>query len=116
VRTAHRNGRHLSTQEAIRLLEDYGLDTSEGHVQAPQGVLKTPTVNAYLKAWGLNWRTLRREPPAVRFQAQQSNALWQFDISPSEAVRELTYAALMNPGKSCSSCVQMNTTVSSQET
>jgi hypothetical protein len=53
-------------------------------VQAPKGVLKTPTVNAYLKAWGLNWRTLQQEPPAVRFQAQQSNELWQFDISPSD--------------------------------
>lgn len=84
VRTANRHGRHLSTREAIRLLEDYGLDTPAGHVQALQGVLKTPTVNAYLKAWGLNWRTLRREPPAVRFQAQHSNELWQFDISPSD--------------------------------
>jgi len=84
VRTSNGNGRHLSTGEAIRLLEDYGLDTPAGHVQAPKGVLKTPTVNAYLKAWGLNWRTLRQEPPAVRFQAQQSNELWQFDISPSD--------------------------------
>lgn len=84
VRTSNRKGRHLSTTEAIRLLEDYGLDTSEGHVQAPKGVLKKPTVNYYLKEWGLNWRTLRREPPAVRFQAQHSNALWQFDISPSD--------------------------------
>lgn len=84
VRTANRKGRHLSTAEAIRLLEDYGLDTAEGHVQAPKGVLKKPTVNYYLKEWGLNWRTLRREPPAVRFQARHSNDLWQFDISPSD--------------------------------
>jgi hypothetical protein len=84
IRTSNRKGRHLSTTEAIRLLEDYGLDTPAGRVQAPKGVLKTPTVNAYLKAWGLNWRTLRREPPAVRFQAEQSNELWQFDISPSD--------------------------------
>jgi hypothetical protein len=84
VRTSNRKGRHLSTQEAIRLLEDYGLDTTAGRVQAPKGLLKTPTVNHYLKAWGLDWRTLRREPPAVRFQAQHSNELWQFDISPSD--------------------------------
>jgi hypothetical protein len=49
VRTSNRKGRHLSTSEAIRLLEDYGLHTPEGHVQAPKDVLKTPTVNAYLK-------------------------------------------------------------------
>ena len=84
VRTSNRKSRHLSTSEAIRLLEDYGLDTPEGHVQAPKGVLKKPTVNYYLKEWGLNWRMLRREPPAVRFQAQRSNELWQFDISPSD--------------------------------
>ena len=84
VRTSNRKGRHLSTTEAIRLLEDYGLDTPQGHVQAPKGLLKKPTVNSYLKAWGLNWRILRREPPAVRFQAQHSNELWQFDISPSD--------------------------------
>src|SRR5919202_4083671 len=67
VRTSNGKGRHLSTREAIRLLEQYGVDTPEGHIHAPKGLLKTPTVNAYLKAWGLDWRTLRREPPAVRF-------------------------------------------------
>ena len=84
VRTSNGKGRHLSTREAIRILEDYGVDTPEGHMQAPKGLLKKPTVNAYLKAWGLDWRTVRREPPAVRFQAQYSNELWQFDISPSD--------------------------------
>jgi hypothetical protein len=84
VRTANGKGRHVSTGEAIRLLEDYGIETPAGRVQAPKGVLKTPTVNHYLKAWGLDWHTLRREPPAVRFQAQHSNELWQFDISPSD--------------------------------
>jgi hypothetical protein len=73
VRTSNGKGRHLSTGEAIRLLESYGVDTPEGRIQAPKRLLKTPTVNAYLKAWGLDWRTLRREPPAVRFQAQYSN-------------------------------------------
>ena len=57
VRTSHGKGRHLSTREAIRVLEDYGLATTEGRVHAPKGLLKTPTVNAYLKAWGLDWRT-----------------------------------------------------------
>jgi hypothetical protein len=84
VRTANGKGRHLSTREAIRLLEQYGVDTPEGHIHAPKGLLKPPTVNAYLKAWGLDWRTLRRDPPAVRFQAEYSNELWQFAISPSD--------------------------------
>src|SRR6266481_2526933 len=38
VRTSNGKGRHLSTREAIRLLEDHGLDTTEGHVQAPKGL------------------------------------------------------------------------------
>jgi hypothetical protein len=84
LRTSNRKGRHLSTSEAIRLLETYGLETNEGLIQAPKGLLKTPTVDHYLKQWGLDLRTLRRQPPAVRFQAQQSNEMWQFDISPSD--------------------------------
>ena len=98
VRTSNGKGRHLSTREAIRLLEDYGVDTAEGHVQAPKGLLKKPTVNAYLKAWGLDWRTVRREPPAVRFQAQYRNELWQFDISPSD-LKQLPAPAWLDASK-----------------
>jgi hypothetical protein len=84
LRTANQKGRHLPTTEAIRLLEDYGLDTPRGFVRAPRGVLTKPTVNRYLSRWGLDRERLTREPPAVRFQAEHSNALWQFDISPSD--------------------------------
>ena len=84
LRTSNRKGRHLSTTEAIRLLETYGLETTDGLIQAPKGLLKTPTVDHYLKQWGLDWHTLRRQPPAVRFQAQHSTEMWQFDISPSD--------------------------------
>ena len=84
LRTTNKHGRHLSTAEAIRLLEVYGVETPRGFLQAPAAVLKKSTVNRYLKSWGMDWRRLRREPPAVRFQAQQSNELWQFDISPSD--------------------------------
>ena len=87
LRSTNQKGRHLSTAEAIRLLETYGVETPDGFVQAPPNVLKKPTVNRYLSAWGLDWRRLRREPPAVRFEAEQSNALWQFDISPSDLKR-----------------------------
>jgi hypothetical protein len=50
MRTSNGKGRHLSTGAAIRVLENYGMDTPEGHVHAPKGLLKTPTVNVYLKA------------------------------------------------------------------
>jgi hypothetical protein len=98
VRTSHGKGRPLSTREAMRVLEDYGVDTPEGHVQAPKGLLKKPTVNAYLQTWGLDWRTVRREPPAVRFQAQHSNELGQCDISPS-ALKALQAPAWLDARK-----------------
>ncbi len=84
LRTSNRKGRHLSTAEAIRLLEDYGIETPNGRVQAPKSVLKKTTVNRYLKQWGYDLSTLSRQPPAVRFQAHHSNECWHFDLSPSD--------------------------------
>lgn len=84
VRTSNKKGRHLSTAEAIRLLEDYGVQTPDGPVRAPKDVLTKTTVNRYLKRWGYDRETLGRAPPAVRFQASHSNACWQFDLSPSD--------------------------------
>jgi hypothetical protein len=84
LRTTNKQGRHLSTAEALRLLEVYGVETPQGVLQAPPAVLKKSTVTYYLTHWGIDWRRLRREPPAVRLQAQHSNELWQFDMSPSD--------------------------------
>ena len=86
LRTTNKNSRHLSTGRAIELLEDYGIETAHGLVQAPKGLLKRPTVNRYLLLWHLDQSRLTREPPAVRFQAEHSNDCWQFDISPSAAI------------------------------
>jgi transposase len=63
LRTTNKKGRHLSTAEAIRLLEVYGVETPQGFLQAPPTVLKKSTVNYYLNDWGLDWRRRRREPP-----------------------------------------------------
>jgi len=87
VRTSNRKGRHLSTAEAIRLLEDYGVQTPDGPVRAPKDVLTKTTVNRYLQRWGYDRETLGRPPPAVRFQARHSNECWQFDLSPSDLKR-----------------------------
>src|SRR2546425_2053474 len=84
LRTSNTQGRHLSTAEAIRLLETYGVETPAGHVQAPTSLLTKTTVKRYLKRWGYDYTTLRKQPPAVRFQAEESNACWQFDLSPSD--------------------------------
>jgi hypothetical protein len=87
LRTTNKQGRHLSTQRAIELLEDYGVETEQGMVRVPQGVLTRSTVNEYLTRWHLDQTRLRRQPPAVRFQAERSNDCWQFDMSPSDLKR-----------------------------
>lgn len=84
LRTTNKNGRHLSTQRAIVLMEEYGVETAHGLVQAPKGLLTRQTVNRYLLFWHLDQPRLTREPAAVRFQAERSNDCWQFDMSPSD--------------------------------
>jgi hypothetical protein len=48
LRTTNKQGRHLSTQRAIELLEQYGVETAQGLMRAPQGGLHKTTVNVYL--------------------------------------------------------------------
>jgi hypothetical protein len=84
VRTSNKKGRHLSTGEAIRLIEEFGVETPDGLAKAPQSTLKKTTVNRYLRQWGYDRDTLLRQPAAVRFQAEHSNDCWQFDLSPSD--------------------------------
>jgi hypothetical protein len=83
-RTSNKKGRCLSTGEAIRLLEEHGVKTPDGFVQPSQGLLKLTTVNHHLKRLGYDRPTLLKQPPAVRFQAEESNECWQFDLSPSD--------------------------------
>ncbi|NEP19901.1 MAG: transposase family protein, partial [Leptolyngbya sp. SIO4C1] len=98
IRTSNKKGRHLSTVEAIRLLEEVGIDTPDGFVQAPKNLLKRPTVNRYLKQWGYDHHTLNRQPPAVRFQARYSNDCWHFDLSPSD-LKHVKTPAWIEPGR-----------------
>lgn len=87
LRTTNKQGRHLCTKRAIELLEEYGVETAQGLVRAPKAVLTRSTVNQYLTLWRLDQPRLRRQPPAVRFQAEHSNDCWQFDMSPSDLKR-----------------------------
>lgn len=84
LRTTNKQGRHVSTVRAIELLEDHGIETPDGFVQVPKGLLKRTTVNHWLQTWGYDQPRLTRGPAAVRFEAKHANALWQFDISPSD--------------------------------
>jgi hypothetical protein len=98
LRTTNKQGRHLSTQRAIELLEQYGVETSQGLIRAPQGVLHKTTVNVYLRHWHLDHPRLTRQPPAVRFEAEQSNDCWQFDMSPSD-LKHIETPTWINPSK-----------------
>jgi hypothetical protein len=98
IRTSNRKGRHLSTAEAIRLLEEHGINTPDGQVIVPAGLLKATTVNRYLKKWGYDRETLIRQPPAVRFQAEYSNQCWHFDLSPSD-LKHVKAPAWIEPGR-----------------
>jgi hypothetical protein len=42
LRTTNKNNRHLSTANAIKLLEDFGVETKQGLVKAPKGLLTYP--------------------------------------------------------------------------
>ena len=45
LRTSNLKGRHLSTARCIELLEAHGVETPQGLVQAPEGLLHKTTVN-----------------------------------------------------------------------
>lgn len=98
VRTSNGQGRHLSTVQAIRLLEEHGINTDGGHITAPTGLLKKTTVNRYLKEWGYDKEKLSRQPPAVRFEAEYSNQCWHFDLSSSD-LKRLKNSVELEPGR-----------------
>src|SRR5208283_1551955 len=61
-------------------------------------MFKITTVNRYLRQWGYDHETLRRQPAAVRFQAEHSNDCWQFDLSPSD-LKEIKEPLWLQPSK-----------------
>ena len=98
IRTSNKKGHHLSTAEAIRLLEEQGIHTPTGYLKAPPGLLKRPTVNRYLKQWGYDHTRMTRQPTAVRFQAEHSNDCWHFDLSTSD-LKHLKTPTRIEPGR-----------------
>lgn len=45
---ANKQARHISTQKAIELMEDHGIETEQGLVKVPKGLLRRPTVDRHL--------------------------------------------------------------------
>ena len=98
LRTSNQKGRRLSTARSIALLEAHGVETPDGPVRAPKGLLHKATVNRYLQQWGYDHARMTRAPAAVRFEARTSNALWQFDISPSD-LKAIEQPAWIDPNR-----------------
>ena len=84
VRTTNKKGRHLSTVRTLQLLTEHGVDTPDGFQKLAPGRLTASTINRHLKRLGYDHERMIRQPPAVRYQAEHSNALWHFDMSPSD--------------------------------
>ena len=98
LRTSNLKGRHLSTVRCIELLEEVGVETPQGLVRISKGLLHKTTVNRYLHLWGYDHARMTRAPAAVRFEARTSNALWQFDISPSD-LKEIEQPVWIDPDR-----------------
>jgi hypothetical protein len=63
---------------------EHGVDTPGGFQKLDPGRLTASTLNRHLRRLGYDHERMIRQPPAVRFQAERSNALWHFDMSPSD--------------------------------
>ena len=98
LRTSNLKGRRLSTSRCIELLETHGVETPQGWFGLPEGLLYRATVNRYLNLWGYDHARMTRAPAAVRFEARTSNALWQFDISPSD-LKEIEQPVWIDPDR-----------------
>jgi hypothetical protein len=98
MRTENKKGHHISTAKAIEILEQHGVETPQGFMQASPGLLDKSLVNRHLRMLGYDRDRLRFEPPCIRFQAEYSNDCWQFDISPSD-LKELEEPSWIEPGR-----------------
>ena len=98
VRTTNRKRRHLSTVRILRLLVEHGGDTPDGFQSLVPGKLTASTINRHLRRLGYDRERMTRQPPAVRFQAEQSNAPWHFDMSPSD-LKQLKVPSWIDPDR-----------------
>jgi hypothetical protein len=78
-------------------MENYGVETAQGLVKVPKGLLCCSTVNRYLSLLRLDQPHLLHAP-AVRFQAEYSNDCWQFDMSPSD-LKHIDQPSWIDPAK-----------------
>ena len=84
ARTTNKKGRCLSTARVLELLAEHGVETPAGLEQLPKGRITASTLNRHMRRLGYDHVRMTRQPPAVRFEAERSNDLWHFDLSPSD--------------------------------
>jgi len=84
LRATNKKGRPVSTSCAIQLLEKHGIETPQGLMKAPSGLLHKTTVDVHVRRLHQDPLHLTHDAPAVRFEAEQANDCWQFDMSPSD--------------------------------
>jgi len=98
VRTTNKKGRCLSNARILELLVEHGVETPDGLEKLIPGRLTASTLNRHMRRLGYDQPRISREPPAVRFQAEQANALWHFDMSPSD-LKELETPPWLDPDR-----------------
>lgn len=98
VRTSNKKGRCLSNARILELLVEHGVETQNGLEKLAPGLLTASTLNRHMRRLGYDQARMTREPPAVRFQAEHANALWHFDMSPSD-LKELETPPWIDPDR-----------------
>lgn len=98
VRTTNKKGRCLSNARILELLVQHGVETPEGLEKLSPGRLTESTLNRHMRRLGYDQARMTREPPAMRFQAEYANALWHFDMSPSD-LKELSTPPWLDPDR-----------------
>jgi hypothetical protein len=84
VRTTNRKGRQLSAVRILPLVVEHGVETPDGLEKLVPDCLTASTISRHMRRLGYDHDPMTRQPPAVRFQAERSNALWHFDMSQSD--------------------------------
>lgn len=98
LRTTNKKGRCLSNARILELLVEHGVETPDGLEKLMPGRLTASTLNRHMRRLGYDQSRISREPPAVRFQAEYANALWHFDMSPSD-LKELETPPWLDPDR-----------------
>ena len=99
ARTTNRQGRRLSTNRILQIVTEHGVETPDrGLVKLAPGRLSASTLNRHMRRLGYDAARMTRERPAVRYQAERSNMLWHFDMSPSD-LKQLKAPTWLDPDR-----------------